>query len=200
MKTAGWIFLILGIVSFLGAAIGSSSVFGPCFWIALGAFLIYRGEEKAKENQDKKETVTPDRQIAQPVTDRTTQHDVPIDATEPPTSNQKECAFCLIMFFAGFNDYSEKIAFIIHNSTTYYSLDSSETSIQTLMSKHKDPDKIIDTVISINDIKTKEYTLLSCYDLAKMSGRADAVELLVRIAKDWGCSREQLHRLIEEYS
>ena len=104
------------------------------------------------------------------------------------------------MFFAGFNNYSEKVAFIIHNSASYYSLEASQTSIQTLMNKHKDPDKIIDTVISINDIKTKEYTLLSCYDLAKMSGRADAVELLARIAKDWGCSREQLHKLIEEYS
>ena len=200
MKTAGWIFLILGIVSFLGAAIGSSSVFGPCFWIALGAFLIYRGKEKEKENQDKREAVIPDEHIVQPVTDGTMQDDAPIDATELLTSNQKECAFCLIMFFAGFNNYSEKVAFIIHNSAAYYSLDASQTSIQARMNKHKDPDKIIDTVISINDIKTKEYTLLSCYDLAKMSGRADAVELLVHIAKDWGCSREQLHRLIEEYS
>ena len=58
MKTAGWIFLILGIVSFLGAAIGSSSVFGPCFWVALGAFLIYRGKEKAKEKQDIREADT----------------------------------------------------------------------------------------------------------------------------------------------
>lgn len=57
-----------------------------------------------------------------------------------------------------------------------------------------------DSCLCINDIKTKEYTLLSCYDLAKMSGRADAVELLVRIAKDLGYAREQLHRLIEEYS
>ncbi|MBQ7773668.1 MAG: hypothetical protein IJ383_06345 [Bacteroidales bacterium] len=165
MKTAGWIFLILGIVSFLGAAIGSSSVFGPCFWIALGAFLIYRGKEKekekAKENQDKKEAVIPDRQIVQPVTDRAMHDDAPIDATELLTSNQKECAFCLIMFFAGFNNYNEKIAFIIHNSAAYYSLDASQISIQDLMNKHKDPDKIIDTVIRCKDtIIRKQFTTL----------------------------------------
>ena len=62
-------------MSFLGAAIGSSSVFGPCFWIALGAFLIYRGKEKEKENQDKREAVIPDEHIVQPVTDGTMQDD-----------------------------------------------------------------------------------------------------------------------------
>ena len=204
MKTAGWIFLILGIVSFLGAAIGSSSVVGPCFWIALGAFLIYKGDEKEKEkaieNQNKRAAVTPDIPATQLATDRATQLDAPIDVTEPLTSNQKECAFCLTMFFAGFNNYNEKVAFIINNSAAYFGVDASQTSIQNVTNRHKDADKIIDTVISIKDIKTKEYTLLSCYDLAKTSGRADAVELLVRIAKDWGYSREQLHRLIEEYS
>lgn len=46
MKVAGWIILVLGILSFTGAALASHSVFGPCFFIALGAFLIYRSNEK----------------------------------------------------------------------------------------------------------------------------------------------------------
>lgn len=200
MKTAGWIFLVLGILSFLGAAIGSSSVVGPCFWIALGAFLIYRGKAKEKEKQSAAESIKREDAMVKQVIDTSSNNDVPNTIHEPLTTNQKECAFCLIMFFAGFNNLNEKVTFIIHNSATYFSLDASQSSIQTLMNKHKDSDEIIDAVISINDIKTKEYTLLSCYDLAKMSGRADALEVLVRIANDWGCSREQLHRLIEEYS
>lgn len=46
MKVAGWIILILGILSFTGAAIASHSVFGPCFFIALGAFLIHKSNNK----------------------------------------------------------------------------------------------------------------------------------------------------------
>ena len=49
MKTAGKVFLTLGILSFLGAVLGGSSVFGPCFFIALGAFLMYRANEKEED-------------------------------------------------------------------------------------------------------------------------------------------------------
>ena len=46
MKVAGWIILVLGVLSFTGAAIASHSVFGPCFFIALGAFLIHKSNNK----------------------------------------------------------------------------------------------------------------------------------------------------------
>lgn len=45
MKTTGKVFLVLGILAFLGAALGGNSVFGPCFFIALGAFLLHKGHE-----------------------------------------------------------------------------------------------------------------------------------------------------------
>ena len=46
MKVAGWIILVLGLLSSTGAAIASHSVFGPCFFIALGAFLIQKSNNK----------------------------------------------------------------------------------------------------------------------------------------------------------
>jgi len=46
MKVTGWIILVLGLLSFTGAALASHSVFGPCFFIALGAFLIHKSNEK----------------------------------------------------------------------------------------------------------------------------------------------------------
>lgn len=46
MKVAGWIILVLGLLSLTGAAIASHSVFGPCFFIALGAFLIHKSNNK----------------------------------------------------------------------------------------------------------------------------------------------------------
>ena len=48
--------------------------------------------------------------------------------------------------------------------------------------------------------KTKEFLLLTCYDLTKMSGRAEAYELLYNIANDMGYNRERLHMLIRQYS
>ena len=46
MKVIGWIILVFGILSFTGAAIASHSVFGPCFFIALGTFLIHKSNNK----------------------------------------------------------------------------------------------------------------------------------------------------------
>lgn len=49
MKTTGKVFIIIGALSFIGAALYGHSVFGPLFWIGLGAFLIQRTNEKDKK-------------------------------------------------------------------------------------------------------------------------------------------------------
>jgi len=46
MKTFGWICTIMGVLSFLGAAIYGHSVFGPAFWIALGIVLLLKSKKK----------------------------------------------------------------------------------------------------------------------------------------------------------
>lgn len=53
MKTAGWIILTLGFLSFLGCLLGGSNPMGPTFWIALGIFLLYRANQKKKEKEEK---------------------------------------------------------------------------------------------------------------------------------------------------
>lgn len=45
MKTAGWIFIVIGVLAFLGAASKGHSVFGPLFWIGIGSVLIYLKRE-----------------------------------------------------------------------------------------------------------------------------------------------------------
>lgn len=49
MKTTGWVLLVLGVLSCLGALTAGHSVFGPVFFIAIGLMLIN------KSNNDKKE-------------------------------------------------------------------------------------------------------------------------------------------------
>lgn len=51
MKITGWIFTVLGILSFFGCVIGGSNPVGPLFWMGLGIFLIYRAGQKKKEKE-----------------------------------------------------------------------------------------------------------------------------------------------------
>ena len=51
MKTAGWIFIVIGVLAFLGAASKGHSVFGPLFWIGIGGVLIYLKREKEEANE-----------------------------------------------------------------------------------------------------------------------------------------------------
>lgn len=54
MKTAGIIVLVLGALSFLGAASAGHSVIGPLFWIAVGIALLYFANQKKKKQQEDK--------------------------------------------------------------------------------------------------------------------------------------------------
>lgn len=51
MKTAGWILLVLGILSSLGSLIAGNNPAG-LIWAALGGFLIYRDKQKRLEKED----------------------------------------------------------------------------------------------------------------------------------------------------
>ena len=49
MKTFGWIFIIIGALSFLGAFLKGNSVMGPVFWLGLGIYLVHRSAQKKEE-------------------------------------------------------------------------------------------------------------------------------------------------------
>ncbi len=55
MKIWGLILVVLGGIAFFGAAMMGDNVIGPTFWIALGAFLLYRANQRKrdKENAEK---------------------------------------------------------------------------------------------------------------------------------------------------
>lgn len=56
MRMAGCIILVIAVLSFLGTALKGDSVFGPCFLVALGAYLLYRAnnESEASDEGDEK--------------------------------------------------------------------------------------------------------------------------------------------------
>lgn len=53
MKVFGWILVVFGALSAVGALAGGTSPVGGIFFIVLGAYLLSRAAKKAKEQQER---------------------------------------------------------------------------------------------------------------------------------------------------
>ena len=204
MKTAGWIFVVIGALAFLGAASKGDSVFGPLFWIGIGMVLLYLKRERVENNKEKTlaepttpkktETLEVEKKISE-VTD--------VEQNAPVTFEQKEAALCLIAFFAGYNEdiMTNDAAYMVsYQSAIFFEIVNYKETLTAALPKYQDADKLIDTVLTIKDRKSREFILLTCYDLTKMSGKSEAYKFLYNIANEMGYNREKLHKLIGQYS
>ena len=204
MKTAGWILIVIGMLSFLGAAAKGDSVFGPSFCIGLGGTLLYlkrEREENTKERgeETKMSPVKPEKPIA---TEKRTNVEGLLQST-PVSFEQKEAVLCLIAFFAGYNDdaMSNDVAYMVScQSAIFFGIDNYRQTLTAALPKFQDADKLIDTVLTIKDRKSREFILLTCYDLTKMSAKAEAYEFLYNIADEMGYNKEKFRKLIDQYS
>lgn len=208
MKTTGKVFLIIGILSFFGAAFGGNSVFGPSLFIALGIFLLYRAnekeEDKAKEITNIKTTKNVTERKPQTSKSHVQKSNVSSgDIEEPLTYKQKEAALCLIAFFSGYNDdvmYNDSIYALSLQASVFYGIKDYRETLTRAMPKYQNANILIDTVLTIKDRKSKEFLLLTCYDLTKMSGKDEAYNNLFNIAEEMGYDRNRMRQLIEQYS
>ena len=204
MKTAGWIFIVIGVLAFLGAASKGHSVFGPLFWIGIGGVLIYLKREK-EETNEKRTAVEPTapKQPEKPQLEEEKAKTKNVEQFTPVTFEQKEAALCLIAFFAGYNDdlTTDGSAYMVsYQSAIWFGIGNYKETLTAALPKYQDADKLIDTVLTIKDRKSREFILLTCYDLTKMSGKAEAFEFLYNIANEMGYDKEKLHKLIDQYS
>lgn len=204
MKTAGWIFIVIGALAFLGAASKGNSVFGPLFWIGIGGVLLYLKREREENKEEsssavpsvKKESVKPIEKEMRLVTES-------LEKTTPVTFEQKEAALCLIAFFAGYNDdlTTDGAAYMVsYQSAIWFGIGNYKETLTAALPKYQDADKLIDTVLTIKDTKSREFILLTCYDLTKMSGKAEAYEFIYNIANEMGYNKDKFHKLIALYS
>ena len=219
MRTAGWICLIIGVLSFFGAALKGNSVFGPLFWIGLGAFLLYRVNNKEDEREKKpikfdqqseKETQHIQESITKSIPD-TNQVELPEfpnqqlesleDIQAKLTLQQREAAMCLISFFGGYNNnlMDDAPIMLFKQSAVFFGLPDSPAVLSKIMSKYTDADTLVDIVLTIKPIKAKEFLLLTCYDLIKSSGKPEAYDLLFNIANDMGYDKTRFEQLIRLY-
>ena len=125
----------------------------------------------------------------------------------PMTMAQKEAAMCLISYFGGYNDnietdaeINQMVYMLSYQASIYFGIKNFPEMLPGAMQRNSDPDKMIDTVMTIVDRQYKEFLLLSCYDLAKMSGKAEAYDLLYNIANEMGYNRDHFNSLIKQYS
>ncbi len=204
MKTAGWIFVVIGALAFLGAASKGDSVFGPLFWIGIGTVLLYLKREKEENNKEKTiaGTATPMKTEILIVEGKKSEV-IDVEKNAPVTFEQKEAALCLIAFFAGYNEdiMTNDAAYMIsYQSAIFFGIGNYKETLTAALPKYRDADKLIDTVLTIKDRKSREFILLTCYDLTKMSGKSEAYEFLYNIANEMGYNKEKFHKLIDQYS
>jgi hypothetical protein len=207
MKTAGWILIVIGALAFIGAASKGDSVFGPLFWIGIGIVLLYLKREREENDKEKTitETTTSKKTEILKVEEKNEKKPEVIDVEQNSqvTFEQKEAALCLIAFFAGYNEdiMTNDAAYMIsYQSAIFFGIGNYKETLTAALPKYQDADKLIDTVLTIKDRKSREFILLTCYDLTKMSGKSEAYDFLYNIANEMGYNREKLHKLIGQYS
>ena len=223
MKGFGKFCIWLGALSLIGALIGGHSAFGPAFWLALGLALVFFAKQKEDVNRKMdKQTANPSASATQPVKEiqqqtriETAVKSEPVESTVassntskdiPMTTKQKEAAICLVSFFGGYNDLetndeANQIVFELScQVANYFGIHDFPAMLPGAMKRNSDPNKIIDTVMTIQDRQYRECLLLTCYDLAKMSMNQEALELIFNIANDMGYNEERFRSLINQYS
>lgn len=223
MKGFGKFCIWLGSISLIGALIGGHSAFGPAFWLALGLALVFIAKQKEDVNRKMDNQSTnlstfvpqPTNEVHQQARIETSDESRPVDSTValsntskdiPMTTKQKEAAICLVSFFGGYNDLetndeANQIVFELScQVANYFGIHDFPAMLPGAMKRNSDPNKIIDTVMTIQDRQYRECLLLTCYDLAKMSRNMEALELIFNIANDMGYNEERFNSLINQYS
>ena len=107
MKKLGYILIIIGVLSFIGASAKGHSVFGPLFWIGVGGSILYLKREKEEDSSEKQlevdEETEPDEGEIKELYEDYSEVEM-LEQDSSLSHEQKEAAICLIAFFAGYND------------------------------------------------------------------------------------------------
>lgn len=218
MKIAGWICLVVGLLSFLGAASKGDSVIGPSFLIGLGVYFLYRvnnkeqgsdkkpvkTQQQSKGINEKKEDVIeciPENKQDGILNMPKSQEESIGDIQAQLILEQREAAMCLISFFGGYNNdlMDDAPIMIFKQAAVFFGIPDSPVALSKIMSKYMDADTLADIVLTIKPVKAKEFLLLTCYDLIKTSGNQEAYDLLSNIANDLGYARPRFEQLIRLY-
>lgn len=217
MKIAGWISLVIGVLSIIAAALKGNSFFGPLFWIGLGVFLLHMVKNKEESKKRSSELVQHPQNRTQAQESiimsvpKINQNNIPEipnqqmesleDIQAQLTLQQREAAMCLISFFGGYNNnlMDDAPIMLFKQSAIFFGVSDSPVVLSKIMSKYTDADTLVDIILTIKSVKAKEFLLLTCYDLIKPSDNTEAYDLLSNIATDMGYDKTRFEQLIQLY-
>ena len=203
MKTIGWILLVIGVLSLIGAASAGDSVFGPLFFVSIGAYLLYRANNK---DEEPKKSIAPKetkRDVAKESTTPCVQQESLEEVHSAVTTRQKEAAICLILFFAGADEetgWSDASQIVLHQACVFWGIDERTLDLKALMQRNSDATIMMDRVTSITHVKSKEFLLLSCWDIMKRSTNTELSEVFFNVAKNLGYDENAVMNLIKTYT
>ncbi len=211
MKIAGWILIVFGLLSFLGASLKGNGLIGPITFIGLGIFLLYRARNKENEESSEKKDAIQSHEIEHLNKTPEPKQNIEVpkgyvtikDIQKELTIEQRESAICLIGFFAGGEDdsmaNSEVSQAILDQASKFFGVPYTLSSFMFLVMRYGDADKLIDNVVSIKPRLAKEFVLLSCYDLTKFSQNENLYYFLQKIAEEMGYDHSKFTELISQY-
>lgn len=55
MRKWGWTLIVLAGLALIGALSAGNNPLGPVFWLGVGIYLVYRANQKEKENKEKED-------------------------------------------------------------------------------------------------------------------------------------------------
>ncbi|MDE5584909.1 MAG: hypothetical protein K2I92_01070, partial [Muribaculaceae bacterium] len=191
----------------------------PCFWIAVGGYLLYRAnnkEEKEEVSTKPKATLSPTKthikdttvvrkspktEVTQKKPQKEKEQETIGEIQSQMTLQQREAAMCMVALFGGYANKmpQEAMIFISSQAATFFGIPFNEDAISGFLAKYSDADKMIDTVITIKPKKAKEFLLLICHDFTVNSSNNEASFLLENIAADMGYDKLQFRQLVNTY-
>lgn len=220
MKTAGWICLFIGIVSFLGASLKGNSVFGPSFWIAMGVLFLYRGKKKdQKDERENNTNISEDPQVLDilptendvtHIVDNGIQHSKSyceeLESVEEIQSKltmpQKEASMCLVAYFGGFLKeepmYDAKML-LYYQASYFFGIEISPLYMSQIMYRYSKASVLIETILTIKHTKAREFLLLTCYDMVRLANQDDAIQMYWNLVKQMGYEATEMSDLINKY-
>lgn len=207
MKKFGWFSLGLGILSFIGAAANGNSVFGPLFWIGLGAFLLHKSNQK-ESNSNKhiiennvntaiKEQELPNshepmishenEELTVPLTNSENQKSENLEEIPSPlTIEQREAAMYMILIFGGYPTYDIPSLLLIKKARDFFGISDEESTQLTKKYENIDGYNLIDIIHTIKSREATDFLLLTCYELIKPKGDMESYGTLNTVAKKIG--------------
>lgn len=119
------------------------------------------------------------------------------------TEKQKEAVLCMVVFFAGADTSvanSPTTEAIMMQTCEFLGIDWNRSNIEQILSRNNNDDALIETLKTITHLKTKEFLVLTCYDLASKTNDSNLVGTVYGIANDMGFNKQYVDKLIQMYS